>query len=224
VCTAPALSLLLLAAGGAEAQTLAERCVSGVAAGDFRSCAAAVADRPADPELRRLYAQSLAKASDYDGAVREYREVTRLAPADGRAFYEYAWMLAFVRRCNEAAAPIVESIRLRPDHAPSYRAAAIIYQITKRPTDILRVAVAGARLGDSVAMFDAYNCYAEGTGTPRDEAQAFAWLLKAAEAGHVLAMDRLSALYLNGGLGQAPDGHKAEEWATKARLARGGKL
>jgi len=215
---------LLAAVGAAHAQTLAERCAAGVASGDFRTCAVAVAEQPADPALRRLYAQSLAKAADYDGAVREYGEVTRLAPADGRAFYEYGWMLAFVRRYREAVDPIEEAIRLRPDHAPSYRAATIIYQIIKRPEDVLRMALAGAKLGDSIAMFDAYECYLAGTGTAKDDAQAYAWLVKAAEAGHIMAMDRLAALFLNGGLGQAADERKAEDWATKARLARAGKL
>jgi hypothetical protein len=48
--------------------------------------------------------------------------------------------------------------------------------------------------------------------------------VKAAETGHVTAMDRLVDVFLNGGLGRSPDGGKAEDWATKARLARAGKL
>ena len=219
-----AIVTLPLAVPGARAQTLAERCEAGVAAGEYRTCAAAVAERPDDAALRRLYAQSLAKAADYDGAVREYRAVTRLAPNDGRAFYEYGWMLAFVRRYQEAVAPMEEAIRLRPDHTPSYRAATIVYQILKRKEDALRVALGGARLGDTVAMFDVYDCYAEGTGTAKDVAEAYRWLLRAAEAGHVMAMDRLVAVFLNGELGQPPDERKAEDWATKARLARNGRL
>jgi len=221
---ARALCLVPAFAGAAAAETLAERCAAGVAAGDFRTCAAAVAERPDDAAVRRLYAQSLAKAADYDGAVREYRAVTRIAPNDGRAFYEFGWMLAFVRRYQEAVAPIEEAIRLRPDHTPSYRAATIIYQIIKRPEDALRVALAGARLGDTVAMFDVYFCYADGTGTAKNDGEAYRWLSRAAEAGHVAAMDRLVAVFLHGELGQAPDERKAEEWATKARIARNGKL
>jgi len=219
-----ATGALALAAGAAPAQTLAERCAAGAAAGGFATCAAAVAERPANPALRRLYAQSLAKAADYEGAVREYREVTRLAPQDARAFYEYGWMLAFVRRYAEAVAPIEDAIRLRPDHVPSYSAATIVYQMVKRPADALRMALAGAERGDSVAMFDTYTFFLDGTGTAKDDAEAYRWLTRAAEAGHVMAMDRLAALFLNGGLGQAPDERKAEEWATKARRARNGKL
>jgi len=37
-------------------------------------------------------------------------------------------------------------------------------------------------------------------------------------------MDRLVEIFLNGGLGHGPDTKKAEEWATKARVARAGKL
>lgn len=222
--SAAVLAGALAAPASAQERTLAERCAAGAPAGDFRSCAAAVAAAPADIALRRLYAQSLAKAADYDGAVRQYGEITRLAPADGRAFYEYAWMLAFVRRYADAIEPIEQSMRLQPAHIESIRAATIIYQLTKRHADVVRVSLAGARLGDPVSMFDLFDCYAEGRGTAKDENQAFLWLQKAAETGHVTAMDRLAALFLNGGLGRAPDGGKAEEWATRARLARDGKL
>lgn len=208
----------------AHAQTLAGRCEAGVERGDHAACAAAVAERPNDPAVRRLYAQSLAKAGDYDGSVRAYRDVTRLASADGRAFYELGWMLAFVRRYAEAAEPLEEAIRLRPDHAPSYRAVTIVYQALKRPGDALRTALAGADLGDTVAMFDVYTAYLDGVGATRNDAEAFRWLIRAAEGGHVMAMDRLTAVYLNGGLGQTPDASQAEAWATKARRARNGKL
>jgi TPR repeat protein len=215
---------LMLTASAAAAETLAERCAAAAAFGDVRTCAAAVAETPSDAVLRRFYAQSLAKAANYDASIGQYREVTRLAPNDGRAFYEYAWMLAFVRRYAEAVAPIEEAMRLRPDHVESFRAAAIIYHLIKRPADEYRVALAGAKLGDSIAMFDAYECYAAGRGTAKDEAQAYYWLERAAEAGHVTAMDRLAEIHLNGGLGRAPDERKAEAWATKARVARAGKL
>jgi TPR repeat protein len=215
---------LLASPSAAQDKSLAERCAAGAAHGDFRSCAAAVEAAPADAGLRRLYAQSLARAADYDGSIGQYREVTRLTPGDGRAFYEYAWMLAFVRRYAEAVEPIERAVRLRPDHVESFRAATIIYQIIKRPEDVLRMALAGAKLGDSISMFDAYECYAAGRGTAKDEAEAFRWLERAAEAGHVTAMDKLAEIYLNGGLGRAPDEKMAEDWATKARVARAGKL
>jgi TPR repeat protein len=220
---AGALCALVLAAA-AQSQTLAERCAAGVERGDYDTCAAAVAERPGDPSLRRLYAQSLAKGADYQGSAREYGEVARLSPGDARAFYEHGAMLAFLRRYAEAAAPLEEAIRLRPDHAPSYRAGTIVYQVLKRPGDALRMSLAGAELGDTIAMFDVYAAYLEGVGTTRNDAEAFRWLVRAAEAGHVTAMDRLSAVYLNGGLGQKSDDAKAEEWATKARRARSGKL
>jgi len=215
---------ILAAPAVAQEKSLAERCAEGAPRGDFRTCAAAVASAPADPALRRLYAQSLARAADYEGAIGQYREITRLTPADGRAHYEFAWMLAFVRRYADAVEPIEQSMRLQPHHVESFRAATIIYQIIKRPEDVFRVSLAGAKLGDAIAMFDTFDCYAEGRGTARDENQAFFWLEKAAESGHVTAMDRLAELFLNGGLGRAPDGKKAEEWATKARVARAGRL
>ena len=215
---------IFAAPGLAQERSLAERCAAGAPNGDVSTCAAAVGAAPRDPAVRRLYAQSLAKAADYDGAVRQYGEITRLAPADGRAFYEYAWMLAFVRRYAEAVEPIERSMTLQPRHIESIRAATIIYQITKRHADVLRVSLVGAQLGDAISMFDLFDCYAEGRGTPKDENQAYLWLQRAAETGHVAAMDVLAGVFLNGGLGRAPDGAKAEEWATKARLARNGRL
>jgi TPR repeat protein len=221
---AAAAVLGLLAAPAAAEDSLAARCAAGAPQGDFRTCAAAVEAAPSDVPLRRLYAQSLARAADYDGSIRQYREITRLTPADGRAHYEHAWMLAFVRRYTEAAEPIEQAMRLRPEHVETFRAATIIYQMMKRPQDVLRVSLAGAKLGDSIAMFDAYDCYAQGMGTAKDDAQAFYWLEKAADSGHVAAMDRLVEIFLNGGLGRPPDPKKAEDWATKARVARSGKL
>ena len=220
------LALASMAAGSvaARAEGWARQCAAHAADGDYATCAKAVAAAPADPALHRFYAISLSKAGRYDASIEQYRQVTRLAPRDGRAFYEYAWMLAFIRRYREAVQPIEQAIRLRPNHADTYRTAAIIYFIVKRPRDVFRVALAGAKLGDPIAMFDTYTCYVEGSGTAKNDAQAFYWLVKAAEAGHVTAMDRLVAIFLNGGLGQAPNDRKAEEWATKARLARAGKI
>ncbi len=218
------VSVTLAVPAFAQGQSLAQRCAAGVPKGDFATCAAAVEASPRDAALRRLYAQSLVKAADYDGAIRQYAEVTRLSPGDGRAFYEYAWMLAFVRRYAEAADPIEQSMRLQPTDIDSIRTATVIYQATKRYDDALRVSLVGARLGDAISMFDLFDYYAEGRGAAKDENQAFLWLVKAAESGHVAAMDRLGDVFLNGGLGRSPDSGKAEEWATKARLARNGKL
>jgi TPR repeat protein len=219
----PAAFLALAAPAAAE--TAAERCALGAAKGDRAACEAAVAAAPADPRLRRLLAVSRTKAGDYDGAIEAYREVTRLTPLDGQAHYELGWMLAFVRRYAESAAPFEEAMRLRPDHAPTYRAAAIVYELLKRHGDMFRVMLAGARLGDEIAMFDTYHCYERGRGTERNDSEALAWLTRAGEAGHVTAMDKLAEIYLNGGLGAKTDEGLAERWATRARLARnGGKL
>ncbi len=221
--TTAALVVVALSAMPTAAESPVERCVA--ARIDVANCATAVAETPNNPALRRLYAMSLARTGQYHAAVNQYREVTRLAPRDGRGFYEHAWMLAFLRRYAEAIEPIERSISLSPDHLPSYRAAAIIYDLVKRPNDLFRVALAGANLGDVIAMYDTHVCYAKGRGTARDDAQALAWLVRAAEGGHVTAMDELVQMYLNGGLGESPDTARAEDWASRARRARrGGRL
>jgi TPR repeat protein len=221
-----ALAFLIgLAALPALAETPAQRCLARQGAEERRDCEAAVAAAPADPALRRAYAFSLIKAGYFELALREYFEVTRLTPAAGHAHYEYAATLAFLRRWPEAVAPIERAMRLAPDHAASFRVAAIVYSVLKRPDDMVRALEGGARAGDSIAMYDLSYSYETGRGAARDLAAAVAWLERAGAAGHVLAMDRLAEIYLQGLLGQRVDLKKAEYWATEARKARNeGKL
>lgn len=213
-------ALVLATATAARAETPAQICAARAVEGDYHSCAEAVAARPGDPELRRLYAISLQKAGRYDEALHEYARVAAMTPTRFRAQYELGWMLAFVRRYHEAVAPLERASRLRPAHTGVYRALTITFAMLKRPSNALRSALAGARLGDRIAMFDAARHYREGLGVAKDPRLALHWLTRAAEAGHVKAMDDLVRVYLYGELGETPDDAKAERWAAKARRAR----
>lgn len=216
---------IVLAALPALAQTPAETCLARQGAEERRVCEQAVAAAPSDPALRRAYAYSLVKAGYYELAIRQFWEVTRLTPGVGRAHYEYAATLAFLRRWPEAVEPIERAMRLSPDHVASFRVAAIVYSVLKRPADMFRAMEGGARAGDSIAMFDLALCYEHGQGTPADAAAAVRWLERAGTAGHISAMDRLVEIYLEGQMGQRVDLDKAAHWATQARRARNeGKL
>lgn len=188
--------------------------------GGHRICERAVEETPNDPRLRRLYGLSLSAAGAYTRSIEQFRKITELTPTDPVAHFEYAWMLAFVRRYPESIAPIERALELKPDYRRALIVAAIIYATEKRQTDRLRVVLAAARLGERIAMFDAYDLYLNGIGTARDDRAAFDWLRRAANAGHVGAMDRLVQIYLNGGLGQPQDLKAAARWATRARAER----
>lgn len=211
---------LAFAASAAPAQTPAEGCAAGAADGYHWICKAAVAANPADPALRRLYAISLQKAGHYERALREYAKVANLSPDRFQAHYELGWMLAFVRRYHDAVASLERAARLRPRHVGVHRALTISFAMLKQPDRALRTALAGARLGDRIAMYDAARHYRHGLGVPRDPRRALLWLERAAAAGHVKAMDDLARVYLHGELGEKPDDKRAEYWANRGLDAR----
>jgi TPR repeat protein len=159
-------------------------------------------------------------AGRYDQSLQQYAKVAALTPDRFEAQYELGWMLAFVRRYAEAVAPLEHAARLRPAHTGVHRALTIAFAMLRRPSQALHAALAGARLGDRIAMFDVARHYRNGLGVNRDPRKALLWLTRAAKAGHVKAMDDLVQVYLNGELGEAPDDAKAERWATEARRAR----
>ncbi len=70
-----------------------------------------------------------------------------------------------------------------------------------------------------ISMFDLAGYFERGTGVAADPAQAFLWIRRAAESGHVYAMRLLTDIYLEGLYGQPPDDAKAEEWARRAHAA-----
>lgn len=220
-----ALAAVALTSGPVAAEPdLKAECARHARDGAYRTCERAVKAAPDDPRLRRHYGISLSHAGGYEKAIEQFRKVTELAPNDPVAHFEYAWMLAFVRRYADAIAPIERAIALRPRYRRALSIAAIIYAQADRPKDQYRVVLAAARLGDRIAMFEAYELHRAGAGTAPDDRAAFGWLLRAAEAGHVGAMDRLVPIYLNGGLGQPQDLDAAARWATRARIERFGRM
>ena len=72
-----------------------------------------------------------------------------------------------------------------------------------------------AEQGNANAQYDLALCYLAGSGTPRDEKEAFCWYQKAAEQGHVSAQFALEHCYKEG-IGTIKDLTKAEYWYQKA--------
>jgi len=199
-------------------------CLQEAPKGNVAACKLAILQRPGDPILRRAYALSLQRAGAYDRAIMEYKRVTELAPNEPRAFFEHAWILCFVRRYVEAKPSVEAAMRLKPDYVRAYKLANFVYFYTGEQGARFRATLKAAQLGDRVSMFDVAEYYEIGMGVAKDGAAARRWLRRAADKGHVAAMDRLVRVYLYGELGASADERQAEEWATRARRARGGDL
>jgi formylglycine-generating enzyme required for sulfatase activity len=75
-----------------------------------------------------------------------------------------------------------------------------------------------AEAGEPTAMSNLGVMYQDGTGVPRDEAEALKWYVMAAEAGHARAMRVLGVRYENGS-GVAHDLSEAIRWYRKAAAA-----
>jgi len=220
-CTALAIGALFCAAAmPATAEDWAQRCTRDVEKGNVEACQKAVKDDPKNPVLRRHYARAMSFRGLYQSAIDQYRLITTIRPAEARSWYDYGYMLAFARRYKEAVVPLEKAVKINPSYIAALRILAISYAKEKRAAQVFRVTLSMARLGDRIAMFETSIFFQEAYGVGRDAIKAHQWLVKAAEAGHIGAMDRLVRVYQNGQLGQARSDRKAEFWATQARRAR----
>ena len=184
-------------------------------------CRLAAEQNADDPKVLKLLAKTLIEHGAFAEASEVQGTIAQLRPNDWAAQYDYAGTLGFVRRYNDAIAPIKRAIALRPDHIPSYQSAALIFTMMGRHAEAVPQTRKAAELGSSVAMFDMVRYYAEGLGVEKSDAEAFRWTKQAAENGHLLAMREMIEIFLEGRYGQAPNDTKAVNWATRHRAAKG---
>lgn len=218
---AGALAALLTGAATPAPADIREDCLKARrTTGGWQVCRRAVGAHPKDPDVRRNYAISLSFNGAYDSAARQYAAVTRLTPNSHRAHYELGWFYAFKRQYGEAVRPIERAMALKPRHLKYMRLAAIIFAATKLRQKRFAIVREAAELGDQIMMFELAFLYADGDGVKENLAETLKWLIRAANKGHVLAMDRLADAYLNGKLGAKKDRKRADFWARKAQQAR----
>lgn len=188
----------------------------------LEACAAAAKVHPDDEALQRHLAYLYLEADRHIRAIDTLTAMAQRWPDHWQPHYDLAQIYAYIRNYASAVGPIERAIALNPQDTRSLMLAVSIYANLKRDGDAFRAALRAAELGERVAMFVVSYNYEEGQGTRRDLVKAGQWLTRAANAGHVGAMDRLTNLYLEGGLGIAADDRQAELWATRARRARDG--
>lgn len=102
-------------------------------------------------------------------------------------------------------------------HAPSQSLLAFILDRGDFVEEAARLYGLAAAQGDAEAQAALGNFYLTGRGVAKDENKALGYFSKAAEQGHVLAMQVLAQAYRDGGFGLKPDVVQAARW--EARLA-----
>ncbi len=209
-----------LPAAAQDSAESAARCAAGAKRGDVAACQRAAEENPADKTVRRNLARSLIAVGNFEESINVYRGLALEHPEDAEAHYDLAGMLGFVRLYAEAIPAIEGAIRLRPDHEPYHRLAAILYAQTGRLADAARATLKSAERGEITSMYDLVQYYRDGIGVARDPARALAWAKRAAEAGHVAAMGLMARVYAEGLFGQTPDERQAADWAARARASR----
>ena len=153
-----------------------------------------------------------------------FREMTKKWPESWRAHYDLATVYSYIRAYGYALPAIETAVKFNGRNINALTLAVVIYKNLKRNGDAFRLALRAAKLGDVGSMaVTAFN-YEEGVGTVKDPDKAIRWLRLAALGGHVGAMNRMSMLFLEGGLGLKPDEAKAKKWAERSRQARFGDM
>ncbi len=184
--------------------------------GNFKACTRAVRDDPDDLDSRRNLAAAYLAVNDLENTDRVHREIVALTPDDPRAYYDYAAALSTFFEFKQAMEPVRVALRLAPDDLPTLRLAAIIFEQAKSYRDAFAAARAGAEHGEMLLMFDTAVYYQRGLGTPADPEAARLWFERAAEAGHVAAMETLARIHREGRDGAPIDAAKAEYWEKRA--------
>lgn len=221
-CAAIAAAALLAAAMPARGDQLTEACATGAREGVVVLCEQALATYPDDNEVRRDLAHAIYVAGNYQRAIDIYFELTVRQPDEARAWADHAGALGSLRRYGEAAESIDQAVRIAPGDLGINQLAAIIYRAAGWLDKALLAERRAALLGDELAMFELAQMYKYGVGVAPDPDAAFAWLRRAAEAGHGFAMTQMAEIYLEGQYGQPVDFDRAVEWAERARRVRSG--
>ena len=216
------LAVFVAGPGSAAQDELRALCAKGAGNGDVTVCTAAAKAYPDDLTVQKHYGRALYVSGKYAEAITVFEELAKRQPDSARAHLDLAGVLASLKQYPEAVGPIRMALKIDPDSKVVHRTAAIIFRSVKLMEDAFASSLAGAKLGDHLAMYETAWLMFEGTGTKVDEAAGVVWLEKAAEAGHVSAMKEIAEIYLDGLRGQKPDREKAVKWAKIARANRYG--
>jgi|GEM_PF-3171967 len=217
---AATLAALLLLAGPAQASDWAARCEAGKQFGEIAACERAQEERPNDPQILRSLGNAYFHADRFLESHQAYQSALRLTPRDAGLHYEYASLLVLVNEYTEGVREAETAVRLAPDHRASWSLLATCYRYMNQPQAALKATRRAAELGDRREAYALAHYHATGQeGAVRDPLLEMRWLERAAQAGHVEAMEDLSQLYAQGRPGIAPNSDKSRYWHKRAVAA-----
>ena len=216
-----AIAALLLAitfshhAIAADAESAATLCARTAKDGNVEACKAAVDANRRDLASRENLALAYLSIGDGEDCFQTHAEIVALAPDEPTSHFAFAAALTTFGRYDDAVPFVRTALRLAPDDLTTVRLAALLFEMTSRNDEAVAAFRHGAELGDSLLMFDLALANARGLAGAPDPAAARLWFERAAEAGHVTAMLRVSEIYRTGN-GVAADPAKADYWAERA--------
>ena len=104
-------------------------------------------------------------------------------------------------------------------HAPSQALLGQILDQSEQNEEAVKYFRLAAEQGNPDGLFGLGTMYASGDGVARDLGAARGWMVKAADAGHVQAVQAVAMAYMNGGLAVSPPERTsavALQWIEKA--------
>ncbi|MBM3491343.1 MAG: sel1 repeat family protein [Alphaproteobacteria bacterium] len=219
--TGLALAMLLTTVALAD---LAADCAAGAPQGQYAACQQALDAAPHDVRLKRLLALGMLLGGAEETAILAYRHLSEQSPEDADAHFQLAVAYGTVREFRNALAPLDRALALDPAHRDASRLSVIAHQQLGQFADAVPHLLRLAEAGDEIAMYELAVALERGAGLAANSVKAVHWFAKAAEAGHVAALDRLAEAYFTGQLGLRPDNARGNDYATQARDARRGQL
>lgn len=191
-------------------------------------CEKAMAADPSDENSDANLARALIKAERYEEAfsrlrklaeARNYQAINNLGLfyQEGRGgevrldLAEDVFRLAYSEFAEHWMADRLADVLWRQEDDPDKQAEAVT---------LYKIAAEG---GQTSAFWDVGNAYALGRGVPQDQAEATAWLMRGANAGHRLSMETLGVRARDGIEGPS-DFESAEYWFRLSSQDKGEEL
>jgi len=213
------IAAAVLAIAPAWAQDWAASCATGRGQDKVLACNKALQAAPEDLALRRHLGRALLDVGDGMGGATEFGGIAEELQSDAGAWFDYAAALATDYRFTEAATAIARSLALDPQRFEANKIAVIAFERAGRDGEAYQANLRLAAMGDRIAMNDIAEALVDGRGIAADPPRAVTWFERAAQAGHIGAMDRLARIHRDGLYGRKPDPVAAEQWARRAQEA-----
>ncbi len=214
------LLLALGVASSAAATTPAELCAAAWSDGLADPCEEAVAENPQDLESWSNLARANLVIGADRRALKALRSITIITPDDPQAHYNYGATAGTLRRFDVAVEELRQALELKPDFLEAQLVLAIALEQLGRLDEAIEAKRRAAALGDDGAMFELTEAYAASVTENVSEAEARVWIERAANMGHIAAMEWMVDIYREGLLGEQADPAKLQEWLRRVRDAR----